>query len=62
MRNICKLNIILFFLSVATSFSQSKMIIPQNGIEGISIKIDTTDISVVEKLYGREFELNANQS
>lgn len=62
MRNIRNLNIILFILSFATGFCQSNMIIPQNGIEGISIRIDTTDISAVEKLYGNEFELNANQS
>ncbi|MCL7752361.1 hypothetical protein [Polaribacter sp. Z022] len=62
MRNIRNLNIILFILSFTTGFCQSNLIIPQNGIEGISIKIDTTDISVVEKLYGNEFELNANQS
>ncbi len=62
MRNIRNLNIILFFLSFAAGFSQSNLIIPQNGIEGVSIRIDTTNISVVEKLYGNEFELNANQS
>lgn len=62
MRNIHNLNIILFISSFAISFSQSNLIIPQNGIEGASIKIDTTDISAIEKLYGNEFELNANQS
>ncbi|TYA74027.1 hypothetical protein [Seonamhaeicola marinus] len=62
MRKIRNLNIILFILSFATAFAQSNMITPKNGIDGISIKIDTTNISVVEKLYGNEFDLNANQS
>lgn len=62
MKNIRNLNIILFILSFATGFCQSNIIIPQNGIEGIPIRIDTTGISAVEKLYGNEFELNANQS
>lgn len=62
MTNICNLNIIICLLSFALGFSQENIILPQKGIEGVSVKIDTSNISVVEKLYGKDFELIENQS
>ena len=62
MTNIYNLNIIICLLSFALGFSQENIILPQKGIEGVSVKIDTSNISVVEKLYGKGFQLNENQT
>lgn len=52
------INIILLILCFNTIFGQTKLIIPNKGIEGISIAIDSSKISDVINIFGKDYTLN----
>lgn len=52
------INIILFILCFNPVFGQTNMLIPNKGIEGISIVIDSSTISDVIELYGTDYTIS----
>ena len=52
------INIILFILCFNPLFGQTNVLIPNKGIEGISIMIDSSKISDVIRLYGTDYTLS----
>ena len=52
------INIILFILCFNPLFGQTNVLIPNKGIEGISIVIDSSKISDVIEIYGTEYTLS----
>jgi len=52
------INIILFILCFNTIFGQTNVLIPNKGIEGISIVIDSSTISDVIEIYGTDYTLS----
>ena len=52
------INIILFILCFNPLFGQTNVLIPNKGIEGIAIVIDSTKISDVIGIYGTEYTLS----
>ena len=52
------INIILFILCFNPLFGQTNVLIPNKGIEGIAIVIDSSKISDVIKIYGTEYTLS----
>lgn len=52
------INIILFILCFSSVFGQTNVLIPNKGIEGISIVIDSSTISDVIELYGTDYTLS----
>lgn len=52
------INIILFILCFNPIFGQTNVLIPNKGIEGISIVIDSSKISDVIKIYGTDYTLS----
>ncbi|MDC8004099.1 hypothetical protein POV27_08540 [Aureisphaera galaxeae] len=56
-----KLLIVLFAVFwVALAQGQINKVLPQKGIEGMPVKIDTTSISEVIGIYGEDFRINEN--
>lgn len=56
------INIILFILCFSPVFGQTNVLIPNKGIEGISIVIDSSTISDVIEIYGTDFALSEKTS
>ena len=52
------INIILFILCFNPIFGQTDVLIPNKGIEGISIVIDSSTISDVIEIYGTDYTLS----
>ena len=52
------INIILFILCFNPIFGQTNVLIPNKGIEGISIVIDSSTISDVIEIYGTDYTLS----
>ncbi len=55
------INILLFLFSFSCSFGQTPLIIPQKGIEGIPVIIDSSNISDVFKTFGKEYQVIQNR-
>jgi hypothetical protein len=52
------INIILFIICLNPLFGQTNVLIPNKGIEGISIVIDSSRISDVIEIYGTDYTLS----
>lgn len=52
------INIILFILCFSSVFGQTNVLIPNKGIEGISIVIDSSTISDVIEIYGTDYNIS----
>ncbi len=52
------INIILFVICFNPIFGQTSLIIPNKGIEGIPVVIDSTNISDVIEIYGTDYTLS----
>lgn len=52
------INIILFIFCFNPLFGQTNVLIPNKGIEGISIVIDSSKISDVFKIYGTDYKIS----
>ncbi len=52
------INIILFILCFSPVFGQTNVLIPNKGIEGISIVIDSSTISDVIEIYGTDYTMS----
>jgi hypothetical protein len=52
------INIILFIFSFNPLFGQTNVLIPNKGIEGISIMIDSSTISDVIEIYGTDYNIS----
>jgi hypothetical protein len=52
------INIILLILCFNPIFGQTNVLIPNKGIEGISIVIDSSTISDVIEIYGTDYTLS----
>lgn len=58
--NLRTINVILVLLCFNPIFGQTNLIIPNKGIYGSHVVIDTTNISDVIKIYGNEFNESKN--